>query len=169
MYQAMIFSFKVSQNFIVYESAEDRNLWAIFNRVKKCIILQYFYQIILQKGCLTYLQRWICFLGQPFSPRALKMVWFKRCWTGDYMAWGSISLFGDFLENENSLETLIVIFETDSPKGSFWLKMKYFEISVLTANSRYLQTAALKHCRNLLASCFRNFGKQNITRNRCCG
>ena len=44
------------------------------------------------------------------------------------MAWGSISLFGGFLENENSLETLIVIFENVSPKGSFWLKMKYFEI-----------------------------------------
>ena len=27
------------------------------------------------------------------------------------MAWGSISLFGGFLENENSLETLNVIFE----------------------------------------------------------
>ena len=31
MYQAMIFSSKVSQNFIVYESAEVRNLQAIFN------------------------------------------------------------------------------------------------------------------------------------------
>ena len=49
------------------------------------------------------------------------------------MAWGSISLFGGFLENENSLETLIVIFENISPKGSYWLKMKYFEVSVLTA------------------------------------
>ena len=29
MYQAVIFSFKVSQNLIVYESAEDRNLRAI--------------------------------------------------------------------------------------------------------------------------------------------
>ena len=64
--------------------------------------------------------------------------------TGDYMVWGSISLFGGFLENENSLETMIVIFENVSPKDSFWLKMKYFEISVLLANSRYLQTAALK-------------------------
>ena len=61
------------------------------------------------------------------------------------MAWGSISLFGGFLENENSLETFIVIFESVSPKGSFWLKMKYFEISVLTANSRYLQTANVFH------------------------
>ena len=60
------------------------------------------------------------------------------------MAWGSISLFAGFLEKENSLETLIVIFENVSPKGFSWLKMKYFEISVLTANSRYLQTAALK-------------------------
>ena len=40
-------------------------------------------------------------------------------WTGDYMAWGSISFFGGFLENENSLETMIVIFENVSPKGSF--------------------------------------------------
>ena len=64
--------------------------------------------------------------------------------TGDYMAWGSISLFAGFLEKENSLETLIVIFENVSPKGFFWLNMKNFEISVLTANSRYLQTAALK-------------------------
>ena len=56
------------------------------------------------------------FLGSPFFPRALKMVQFKRFWTGDYMAWGSISLFGGFLENENSLETLNVIFENVSPK-----------------------------------------------------
>ena len=58
------------------------------------------------------------------------------------MTWGSISLFGGFLEKENPLET-IVIFENVSPKGFSWLKMKYFEISVLTANSRYLQTATL--------------------------
>ena len=60
------------------------------------------------------------------------------------MAWGSVSVFAGFLEKENSLETLIVIFENVSPKAFFWLNMKNFEISVLTANSRYLQTAALK-------------------------
>ena len=60
------------------------------------------------------------------------------------MAWGSISLFAGFLEKENSLETLIVIFKEVSPKGFFWLIMKNFEISLLTPNSRYLQTAALK-------------------------
>ena len=59
------------------------------------------------------------------------------------MAWGSISLFAGFLEKENSLETLIVIFEKVSPTVFFSLNMKDFEISVLTANSRYLQTAAL--------------------------
>ena len=32
MYQAMIFSFKVSQNFIVHESAEDRNLRAFLTK-----------------------------------------------------------------------------------------------------------------------------------------
>ena len=60
------------------------------------------------------------------------------------MAWGSISLFAGFLEKENSLEALIVIFKNVSPKGFFLTNMKDFEISVLTANSRYLQTAALK-------------------------
>ena len=45
----------------------------------------------------------------------------------------------------NFLETLIVVFENVLPKGFFWPSMKNFEISVLTANSRYLQTAALKH------------------------
>ena len=59
------------------------------------------------------------------------------------MAWGSISLFAGFLEKENSLETLIVVFENVSPKVFFWLNMKDLEISVLTANSRYLQTAAV--------------------------
>ena len=63
------------------------------------------------------------------------------------MAWGSMPLFAGFLEKENSLETLIVIFENVSPKGFFWLNMKNLEISVLTANSRYLQTAALKEHR----------------------
>ena len=37
MYQAVIFSFKVLQNFIVYESAEDRNLRAFINRVKNSL------------------------------------------------------------------------------------------------------------------------------------
>ena len=60
------------------------------------------------------------------------------------MARGSISLFAGFLEKENSLEILIVIFQKVSPKGFFWLNLKNFEISVLTTNSRYLQTAALK-------------------------
>ena len=69
------------------------------------------------------------------------------------MAWGSISLFAGFLEKENSLETLIVIFEKVSPKGFFRLNMKDFEISVLTANSRYLHTAALKCDRRLFLGC----------------
>ena len=39
---------------------------------------------------------------------------------------------------------MIVIFENVSSKGFLWLNMKNFELSVLTANSRYLQTGALK-------------------------
>ena len=58
-----------------------------------------------------------------------------------YGVWQHFTFWG-FLEKENSLETLIVIFEKVSSKGFLWLKN--FEISVLTANFRYLQTAALK-------------------------
>ena len=53
-----------------------------------------------------------------------------------YMAWGSISLFAGFLEKQNSLETLIVIFEKVSPEfRNFRFDGKF---SIL-----YLQTAAL--------------------------
>ena len=82
---------------------------------------------------------WTVFLPEGFENGII-----QRFLTGDYMAWGSISLFAGFLEKENSLETLIVIFEKVSPKGFLWLNMKNLEISVLTANYRYLQTAALK-------------------------
>ena len=37
---------------------------------------------------------------------------------------GQHFIFAGFLEKENSLETLIVIFENASPKGFFWLNMK---------------------------------------------
>ena len=50
-----------------------------------------------------------------------------------------------FLQSFANFATLIVIFENVSAKGFFWLNIKNFEISVLTAHSRYLQTAALKH------------------------
>ena len=99
----------------------------------------------MQLECLSYLPKmnlfpWIAFLPKGFENGIIQKVLDRRL----YMAWGSISLFGGFLENENSLETLNVISENVFPKGSLCLKMKYFEISVLTANSRYLQTAALK-------------------------
>ena len=60
------------------------------------------------------------------------------------MAWGSISLFAGFLEKENSLRTLIVIFENVSLKGFFVTEYEEFRNFHLTASSRYLQTAALK-------------------------
>ena len=56
-----------------------------------------------------------------------------------------ISRFAGFLENEIILETLIVIFVNSSPKGLSWPNMKKFDFLVLTLNSRYLQSAALKH------------------------
>ena len=83
MYKAVIFSFKVSQNFIVYESAEDRNLRGICNRVKNNIILQYFYQIVLQLECLTYLPKmklfsWTAFLPQGFENGIIQKVLDRR-------------------------------------------------------------------------------------------
>ena len=64
------------------------------------------------------------------------------------MTWGSISLFGGFLEKGNPLETLIVIFENVSPKGFSWQKMKYLEISVLKANSPILETFRIRQTAN---------------------
>jgi len=55
-----------------------------------------------------------------------------------------ISRFAGFLENEIILETLIVIFVNSSPKGLSWPNVKKFDFLVLTLNSRYLQSAALK-------------------------
>ena len=83
---------------------------------------------------------WIAFLPKGFENGIIQKVLDRRL----YKAWGSISLFGGFLENENSLETLNVIFENVPPKGSFWLKMKYFrrnfsfdgEFSIFAADSR---------------------------------
>ena len=56
----------------------------------------------------------------------------------------AISRFAGFLENEIVLETLIVIFVNSPPKGLSWPNVKKFDFLVLTLNSRYLQSAALK-------------------------
>ena len=82
---------------------------------------------------------WTAFLPEGFENGII-----QRFLTGDYMAWGSISLFAGFLEKENSLETLIVIFEKVSPKGfSDWI----WRISKFPFWRQILeiwQTAALK-------------------------
>ena len=76
IYQAVIFFFKVSQKFIVHESAEDRNLRVIFNREKKMHYLAIFLpnSIATRMPYLPAKDRWTCFLGPPFFSRALKMV-----------------------------------------------------------------------------------------------
>ena len=68
----------------------------------------------------------------------------QRFYTSDYMTWGSISLFGGFLEKENPLET-IVIFENVSPKGFSWLKMKYFEFQFWRQILDIYRQPLLKH------------------------
>ena len=64
---------------------------------------------------------WTVFLPEGFENGII-----QRFLTGDYMAWGSISLFAGFLEKENFLETLIVIFEKVSPKGFFLTENEEF-------------------------------------------
>ena len=138
MYQAVIFSFKVLQNFIVYESAEDRNLRAFLNRVKNSLSCNIFTKLYFIVTGMPYLPaKMNLFPWTVFLPNGFENGINQRFLTGDYMAWGSISLFVGFLEKENSLETLIVIFEKVSPKGFLWLNIKNFEISFLTTNSRY--------------------------------
>ena len=45
---------------------------------------------------------------------------------GDYMAWGSVVFFAGFLEKENCLETVIVIFENFSSQGFFLTEYEEF-------------------------------------------
>ena len=91
---------------------------------------------------------WPAFLPEGFENGII-----QRFWTDDYMVWGSISPVAGFLEKENSLETLIVIFKNFHQRViSDYMNMKSFEIPVLTENSRYLQTAALKFLAKRLLS-----------------
>ena len=65
MCQAVIqFSFKVSHNFSFYESAEDRNLRAFFNRVKN-----HYLAIYLPNSIVT---------GMPYLPAKDELVSFNR-------------------------------------------------------------------------------------------
>ena len=77
-------------------------------------------------GCLIYLPKmnlspWTVFLPEGFENGVVQR--FLSC---DYMAWSSISLFAGFLQKENCLETLIVIFEKVSPKGFFVTEYEEF-------------------------------------------
>ena len=56
MYQAVIFSFKVSKIWLFMKVLKIGIFGGFWPR-KKCIILQYFYQIALQLECLTYLPK----------------------------------------------------------------------------------------------------------------
>ena len=55
-----------------------------------------------------------------------------------------------FFQNKNSLELLSIIFENDSPKGSFGANKKKVEFLLLSPDSRKLLTTSLKQ--NLLVS-----------------
>ena len=67
MYQAVIFSLKVSQNFISYESAEDRG-FLIFDRVKNALSCN----IFTKWPCLTYLPKMNLFPSTAFLPEGFE-------------------------------------------------------------------------------------------------
>ena len=64
MHQAVIFSFKGLQNFIVYKSAEDRNLRAFFNRLKNSLSFNF-----LPNSTVT---------GMPYLPAKDELVSLNR-------------------------------------------------------------------------------------------
>ena len=151
MYQAVIFSFKVSQIFIVYESVEDRNLRAVFSSVKNALSCNIFTKQYCNWDVLLIGQRWTCFLEPLFFLRALKMVYYgfgpKNIWCGAAFTCCRFSQ-----KKKNSLETLIVIFETFHQRVfSDCMNRRNFEIPVLTENSR-LQPASLKFLAKRLPS-----------------
>ena len=120
-----------SRKFLLFVKVLKIRILGRFLADEKMHYLAIFYQIVLLLGRLTYLQRWFVSFNR-FSFRGL-WKWYNLKALGQrLLAWGSISLFAGFLEKENSLETLMVIFENVSPKGFFFgLNMKNFEISVL--------------------------------------
>ena len=88
-------------------------------------------------------------VGARFSSRGLQKWYNSKVLTvSKWWLCGVITefhFFAGFLEKENSLETLIVIFKNVSPKGFFWMNMKNF-----------LQTAALKPLDYAMLSCFQS-------------
>ena len=80
---------------------------------------------------------WTVFFPEGFENGSFKGFRPATIWRG--AAFHFLPVFS----KKKNLWKLIVIFENVSPTGFFWPNMKIFEISVLTANSRYLQTAAL--------------------------
>ena len=78
MYQTVIFFFKVSQNFIVYESAENRNLRAFFNRVK-----MHYLAIFLPNSIVT---------GMPYLPAKDELVSFNRLSSRGLWKWYNLKV-----------------------------------------------------------------------------
>ena len=146
IYQTVIFSFKVSQNFILYESAEDRNLLVIFNQVKKkCIILQYFYQIALQLECLTYLPKmnlfpWTAFLLEGFENGILQKVLDRRLYdVGQHFTFWRFSRKWKFFGNFDC------DFRKCFTKGFFLTENEVFRNFSFDGEFSIIQTAALKY------------------------
>ena len=81
IYQVVIFSFKVSPNFIVYESAEDRNLRVIFNRAKK----MHYLAIFLPNSIATRM---------PYLPAKDELVSLDRLSSWELYKWYNSKGFG---------------------------------------------------------------------------
>ena len=94
-------------------------------------------QLVLLLGCLTHLPKlnsfpWTAFLFKGFENGIV-----QEFSTSDYMCEGSISHFVSFLIKEDSLETLIVIFENVSPKFFFFFFTEYEEFRNFSFDSKF--------------------------------
>ena len=106
------------QSFANFHFCEDGNFRAFKSRVKNAFFLHYSCQIVFRLRCLTYLAKMKLFPQTAFLPEGCEnRIIQRRLYCVDER---SISLFASFLEKENALETLILIFENVSPKGFFW-------------------------------------------------
>ena len=114
MYQAVIF---FPSKFCKFSFLRRWEFSGVEKPGKKCIISHYSCQIVFRLRCLTYLAKMKLFPQTAFLPEGCENRIIQRRLYG--VDERSISLFASFLEKENGLETLSLIFENVSPMGFF--------------------------------------------------
>ena len=107
MYQTMIFSINVSQNFTVYESAEDRNLRAIFNRVK-----MHYLAIFVPNSMATRM---------PYLPAKDELVSLDRLSSWELYKWYNSKGFGPVTIRRGAAFHFLAVFSKMKILWKLWL------------------------------------------------